>query len=157
MYSFGVYFQSQKFSFYPRCGLHCKNDNLNAVIRMKWIVYLQLNPAFFSPPVASPQSHFQYAGSTSALIWTRQFIKQVFIELSFPFDHRPTASSEKMKLWWRRQWRSRRCCYYILLWIIYLSLWTCQSLRWETVFLFGDGDNDLIKSGLRVDSCSVRL
>lgn len=123
--SFDVFFWGT-FSVSSTVWLQGKNDNLVTVICMKWIVYLQLNPALVCSPVASPQSQFQYAGSTSALMWT--FHLQVFIEVSFPFEHRPTGSKG---IKWNRGGgdSGEAVSYYVWLWIIYLSLWLCRSLR----------------------------
>lgn len=147
MYSLGVYLIDSECFLSSSVWLQCKNGNLKAVIRMKWIVYLQLNPALFTPLwFPSMQSQLQYAGSTSALIWTQQFIKQVFIELSFPFDHRPTASREgKLICGGGDSGEGRQLLHLALNNLDVTRAVSITSLR--NCIVFGDGDEALIKTG----------
>ncbi len=108
--SFNVFFwrKSWNFLLFNNVRLQCKNDNLITVIHMKWIVYLQLNPALVapcgSPPVSVPICCFNFctdvntANSSASFHWT-------FISI-WPQAH--STHGEKMKPRQRRQKRSRQ-------------------------------------------------
>lgn len=141
-----VHFQSFNVSFSSNIWLKSKNDNRINGIYLKWIVYLQLTPALFAPSGVPPKAQFQYAGSTSALTWMRQFISKFSLNFYFHLTTGPTASKARKWNWGRRD-GGEAVTYYISLWIIYLSPWLCQSLRWDAQCCFLFGGDALTETG----------
>lgn len=101
MHSSSVEFQS--FPFSSAMWLQCKkNDYLKTVLHMKWVIYLQLNPAHFAP-CGFPAVSIPICCRYFCIDMNMAIHHQAFISI-WPQAH--SKQREKMKLRRRRQWWS---------------------------------------------------